>query len=150
MHSAARQNSSTPARSNLRKGILAISAVALLATLTACDQVPSLDAKDQAANKKACDSISSTWNSVSNALASTNIVAIGQAVQNVPQQVDQALTSATDNQLIFNLNALKSQAQSVIAGGQPDIGALAGTGIGLAARCSLLGSTANIQLPKFG
>jgi starvation-inducible outer membrane lipoprotein len=134
---------------NLRKVILAATAATLALTLTACDQVPSLEARDQAANKKACDSISSTWNSVSTALASGNVVSIGQAVQNVPQQVDQALSLATDNQLTFNLTSLKVQAQSVISGAQPDISALAGIGIGISARCALLGSTANIQLPKF-
>ena len=133
----------------MRKVILAATAATLALTLTACDQVPSLEARDQAANKKACDSISSTWNSVSTALASGNVVSIGQAVQNVPQQVDQALSLATDNQLTFNLTSLKVQAQSVISGAQPDISALAGIGIGISARCALLGSTANIQLPKF-
>lgn len=135
---------------NSTKTVVSVTgALVIAALLTACDQVPSLDAQDQTANKKACESISSSWNSLSSALSTANVVAIGQAVQDLPKQADIALSTAKDNQLTFNLNSLKSQAQAIIAGGQPDISALAGTGIGLAARCALLGSTASIQLPKF-
>lgn len=148
--SVARRNLSTRERSNLRKVILAASAAALALSLTACDQIPSLNPNDQAANKAACDSISSTWNTLSATLGTGNFMTIAQAVQVVPGQVDAALKGATDKQLIEALNSLKTQATSIIGGAQPDLTAIATAGVGISARCTILGSAASIQLPKIG
>lgn len=149
MLSVVQQNSPTPARSKLRRLLVPVAALTLVTSLTACNQIPSFDPASQAADRKACDTISSTWNDLSQALASTNPIAVGKALTSVPQKVDQALNVATDSQLILNLRNLKTQADSVMRGAEPDIGALAGVGIGISARCALLGSTANIKLPQF-
>lgn len=148
--SVALQNWSTRERSNLRKIILAAGAAALVVSLSACDQIPSLNPADQTANKAACDSISSTWNTLSTALGTGNIMTIAQAVQVVPGQVDAALKGATDKQLIEAMNSLKSQATSIIGGAQPDLTAIAAAGVGISGRCTILGSAASIQLPKIG
>lgn len=133
----------------LRTSLVGASAVLVVAVLTACDQIPSFNPSDQAANKTACDSISQSWNSVSSALATANFMTIAQAVQGVPAQVDTSLKGATDKQLSEAMNSLKTQAQSIIGGAQPDVAALASTGVAISARCAILGSTASIQLPKF-
>jgi len=133
-----------------RVALVALAGAALSLGLTACDQVPSLAPENQAANKQACESIASTWNSTSAALGSGNVFQLPVALLAVPAQVDAALALAKDKQLTEALGSLKVQAQSVIAGGQPDVAAIVGSGIGISARCTILGAAVDLKIPSLG
>lgn len=130
-------------------GALAVVSVLTLG-LSACDQIPSMAPADQATNKKACESISTTWNGASAALGSGNLLALPTALAAVPALVDSALALATDKQLTEALTGLKSQVQKVIAGSQPDVGSIITTGVGISARCAILGATVDLNIPKLG
>lgn len=133
-----------------RAVFVTLTSAVLAVVLSACDQIPSLNPADQAANKQACESIASTWNSTSAALGAGNLFQLPAALSVVPTQVDTALKLATDKQLTEALTGLKTQAQSVIAGTQPDVAAIVSTGIGISARCAILGATVDLNIPKLG
>jgi hypothetical protein len=137
--------------SAVRRGALvALAGTTLMLGLSACDQIPSLAPADKAANKQACESIAATWNATSAALGSGNLFQLPTALSAVPTQVDAALALAKDKQLTEALGSLKTQAQSVIAGAQPDVAAIVGSGIGISARCTILGAAVDLKIPAIG
>ena len=131
------------------KAILSFSVAVLAAvSLTGCDQIPSLDASDKAANTAACEEIGSTWETLNTALSSGNIAALPQDFINIPTQLDAVLGQATDKQLTEAVTELKKNAQSVVDGNQPDVAGFIASGVGISARCAILGASVNLELPK--
>ena len=126
---------------------LTIASIAVL-TLAGCDQIPSLDVSDQAANKAACEAVGQTWNSLNSALSSGDIAGLPLAFVNIPSQLDAVLSQATDKQLTEALAELKKNAQSVVDGNQPDVAGFIASGVGISARCAILGASVNLELPK--
>ena len=126
---------------------LSVASIAVL-TLAGCDQIPSLDASDQAANKAACEAVGQTWNSLNSALSSGDIAGLPLAFVNIPTQLDTVLSQATDKQLKEALAELKKNAQSVVDGNQPDVAGFIASGVGISARCAILGASVNLELPK--
>lgn len=144
-----RQSWFTPGLSNLRKALVgAAIAVSIGLTLTACDQIPSLDSSDKAANAAACQAVGTTWETLNAALSSGDIAGLPGAVIDVPAQLDQVLSQATDKQLTEALSGLKTQVQSVVDGNQPDLSGLVSSGVGISARCAILGATVDLKLPS--
>ena len=125
---------------------LSIASIAVL-TLAGCDQIPSLDASDQATNKAACEAVGKTWDTLNSALSSGDIAGLPLAFINVPGQLDSVLSQATDKQLTEALAELKKNAQSVVDGNQPDIAGFVASGVGISARCVILGASVNLELP---
>lgn len=134
----------------LRSLTLTTAAVAVAVTLTACDQIPSMAPADQAANKQACESIASTWNSMSSSLGSGNLLQLPATLAAVPTQIDAVLSVAKDKQLTEALTSLKTQAQSVVAGAKPDVAGIVSAGVGLSARCTILGASVDLKIPQLG
>lgn len=126
---------------------LSVASIAVL-TLAGCDQIPSLDARDQAANKAACEAVGKTWETLNSALSSGDIAGLPLAFINVPGQLDSVLSQATDKQLTEALAELKKNAQSVVDGNQPDVAGFIASGMGISARCAILGATVNLELPQ--
>ena len=131
------------------KAILSLSVATLAVfSLAACDQIPSLDASDKAANKAACESVGQTWDTLNTALSSGNIAALPTDFINIPAQLDSVLGQATDKQLTEAIAELKKNAQSVVDGNQPDVAGFIASGVGISARCAILGASVNLELPK--
>lgn len=126
---------------------LSVASIAVL-TLAGCDQIPSLDANDQAANKAACEAVGKTWDTLNSALSSGDIAGLPLAFINVPGQLDTVLSQAKDKQLTEALAELKKNAQSVVDGNQPDVAGFIASGVGISARCAILGATVNLELPQ--
>lgn len=126
---------------------LSVASIAVL-TLAGCDQIPSLDASDQAANKSACEAVGTTWDTLNSALSSGDIAGLPLAFINVPAQLDSVLSQATDKQLTEALAELKKNAQSVVDGNQPDVAGFIASGVGISARCAILGASVNLELPQ--
>lgn len=126
---------------------LSVASIAVL-TLAGCDQIPSLDASDQAANKAACEAVGTTWETLNSALSSGDIAGLPLAFINVPGQLDSVLSQATDTQLTEALAELKKNAQSVVDGNQPDVAGFIASGVGISARCAILGASVNLELPQ--
>lgn len=121
--------------------------VAVLA-LAGCDQIPSLDASDKAANTSACESVGTTWDTLNSALSSGDIAGLPAAFISIPSQLDTVLSQTTDKQLTEALTELKKNAQSVVDGNQPDVAGFIASGVGISARCAILGASVNLELPK--
>ena len=134
----------------LRSLTLTTAAVAVALSLTACDQIPSMAPADQAANKQACESIASTWNSMSSSLGSGNLLQLPATLAAVPTQIDAVLAVAKDKQLTEALTSLKTQAQSVVSGAKPDVAGIVSAGVGLSARCTILGASVDLKIPQLG
>ena len=126
---------------------LSVASIAVL-TLAGCDQIPSLDTSDKSANKAACEAVGQTWNSLNSALSSGDIAGLPLAFVNIPTQLDTVLSQATDKQLKEALAELKKNAQSVVDGNQPDVAGFIASGVGISARCAILGASVNLELPK--
>ena len=126
---------------------LSVASIAVL-TLAGCDQIPSLDASDQAVNKAACEAVGTTWETLNSALSSGDIAGLPLAFINVPGQLDSVLSQATDTQLTEALAELKKNAQSVVDGNQPDVAGFIASGVGISARCAILGASVNLELPQ--
>lgn len=149
LHFLDQQSWFTPEWLNLRNvTVVAVIAASLGLSLTGCDQIPSFDSSDKAANAAACQSVGKTWETLNTALSSGDIAGLPAAVTNVPAQLDQVLAQATDKQLTEALSGLKTQVQSVIDGNQPDLSGLVSTGVGISARCAVLGATVDLKLPS--
>jgi hypothetical protein len=58
------------------------------------------------------------------------------------------LSQAKDKQLTEALAELKKNAQSVVDGNQPDVAGFIASGVGISARCAILGATVNLELPQ--
>jgi len=126
---------------------LCVASVAAL-TLAGCDQIPSLASSDKSANKSACEAVGQTWETLNAALSSGDIAGLPAAFINIPSQLDAVLSQATDKQLTEALTALKKNAQSVVDGNQPDVAGFVSSGVGISARCAILGASVNLELPK--
>ena len=126
---------------------LSVASIAVL-TLAGCDQIPSLDASDQAANKAACEAVGKTWDTLNSALSSGDIAGLPLAFITVPGQLESVLSQTTDKQLTEALAELKKNAQSVVDGNQPDVAGFIASGVGISARCAILGASVNLELPK--
>lgn len=116
-------------------------------SFSACDQIPSLDASDRSANKAACEEVGKTWETLNTALSSGDIAGLPAAFISIPTQLDSVLSQATDKQLTEALTGLKKSAQSVVEGNQPDVAAFVASGLGISARCAILGASVNLELP---
>ena len=142
-------NLSTQELLNLPKSVfLGTTAVLTALALTGCNQIPSLNPNDKAANTAACESVSTAWETLNTAFSSGDILGLPAAVVGVPQQLDQVLSGATDQQLRESLTGLKVQVQSIVEGNQPDVSGLVASGVGITARCAILGATVDLQLPQ--
>lgn len=131
------------------KAILSFSVACIaVAALAGCDQIPSLDASDQTANKAACEAVGQTWDTLNAALSSGDIAGLPLAFINIPGQLDSVLSQATDKQLTEALTELKKNAQSVVDGNQPDVAGFVASGVGISARCAILGASVNLELPQ--
>jgi hypothetical protein len=131
------------------KPILSLSLAALIVvTLSGCDQIPSLDAGDQSANKAACEAVGQTWETLNAALGSGDIAGLPLAFVNIPAQLDSVLSQATDKQLMEAITDLKSNAQLVVEGNQPDIAGFVSSGVGISGRCAILGAAVNLEIPQ--
>jgi hypothetical protein len=133
-----------------RRALVALAGAGLMLGLSACDQIPSMAPADQAANKQACESIASTWNSMSSSLGSGNLLQLPATLAAVPTQIDAVLGVAKDKQLTEALTSLKTQALSVVAGAKPDVAGIVSAGVGLSARCTILGASVDIKIPQLG
>ncbi len=125
------------------KLVLASSAVLVLA---GCNQIPSLNPSDLDANKAACESISSTWNSMTSALSDPAQAA--GTLASFPQTLEQAGHQATDQQLDEAISQLSKVTQDFIANGQPDLSGLASATVGITARCAILGASIKLDMPQ--
>ncbi len=135
--------------------IVASASVAALATglLTGCSLIPDLAPESLAANKSACESVTSVWNSLTTALDPAALTdsgvleSSGAALAGIPAQVQKAIETSTDGDLDGALSALKQQIDAIASGAQVDLATLAQAGTGLAARCAVFGVTPNLTLP---
>lgn len=138
-----------PARIVASIGISALAA----GLFSGCSLVPDLAPESLAANKSACESVTSVWNSLTAALDPTALTdsgaleSSGAALADIPNQVQKAIETSTDGDLDSALSALKQQIDAIASGAQVDIATLAQAGTGLAARCAVFGVTPNLTLP---
>lgn len=116
-------------------------------SLTACDQIPSLDASDKRANTAACEAVGQTWETLNAALGSGDIAGLPAAFISIPSQLDAVLSQVKDKQLTEALDELKKNAQAVVEGNQPDVGGFIASAVGISARCAILGASVNLELP---
>lgn len=136
------------------KPVLVTLTVATLAFgLTACNQIPSLNAQDNAANKAACGAITGPIGEVTSALTSGDFATLATVASAIPAQVDSALSQVTDGPLTQALTDLKTQvttltvgdnsglAQFLATGTMPDLGGVTGAVAGITARCAILSAT---------
>ncbi|MBK5237481.1 MAG: hypothetical protein JJE28_00015 [Actinomycetales bacterium] len=141
----------------LTKPLLVTLAVATLAFgLTACNQIPSLNAQDNVANKVACGAITGPIGEVTSKLTSGDFVALATVASAIPAQLDSALTQVTDGPLTQALTDLKTQvttlttgensglAQFLATGTMPDLGGVTVAATGITARCAILSATPSL------
>jgi hypothetical protein len=123
-------------------------AVSTVFVLSGCDQVPSFDSSDKAANTAACESIAQTWETANAALSSGDLLQLPTAFAAMPSHVDQALALARDKPLAAALTSLKAHAESVVSGNQPDLPGVMSAAVGISARCAVLGAAVNLEIPQ--
>ena len=93
-----------PKAATATKTLLAtLAAATLVFGLSACDQIPSLSAADNAANKSACEAITGPIGEVTSKLTAGDFPGLATAAATIPAQVDTALTHVTDGPLIKRL-----------------------------------------------
>lgn len=137
---------------------LSFATVGISALLSGCSLVPDLAPESLAANKSACEGISSVWNSLSTVLdpailADPNALAkSGITIPDIPTEIQNAIDSSTDAELDTALTNLKTQVDTFAAGGvvdpsKIDLTTIAKSGAAVAARCALFGVTPNLTLP---
>lgn len=126
---------------------VALGSLAVLG-LAGCDQIPSFDATDKAANQAACEQVGQTWETLNSALGSGDIAGLPAAFTSIPTQLDAVIAQATDKQLDEALTSLKQNAQAVVDGNQPDVAGFIASGVGISARCAILGASVNLELPQ--
>jgi hypothetical protein len=141
----------------LLKPLFATAAAATLVfALSACDQIPSLSAADNAANKTACDAITGPIGDVTSSLASGDFTTLASLATTIPAQLETALSSVTDKPLTDALTDLKTQvttlatgensgiAQFLATGAIPDLSGVAAAAAGISARCTILSATPSL------
>lgn len=129
-----------------RLSLVLVSAVAIGA-LSGCSMVPDLAPESLAANKAACDAVTTVWNDLSSALESGDLLSSGVTLENVPQQLQSAIDASTDASLDEALTGLSSAVNELVAGAALDLSKLAQSGAALATRCAVFGVTPNLTLP---
>ena len=129
------------------------SVLSVSAVLTGCSMIPDLAPESLAANRSACESVTSVWNSLTNALDPTALTN-GQALQSssetlagIPDLIESAIEGSTDAELDSSLTALKEQIDALSTGAQVDVASIAAAGASLATRCVVFGVTPNLTLP---
>lgn len=141
----------------LTKPLLVTLAVATLAFgLTACNQIPSLNAQDNAANKAACGAITGPIGEVTSKLTSGDFAALATVASGIPAQVDTALSQVSDGPLTQALTDFKTQITSLAVGENsglskflangtvPDLGGVTSAAAGITARCAILSATPSL------
>lgn len=116
-------------------------------TLSACSLVPDLAPESLAANKSACETLSSVWNDLTTVLQSGNLVESASTLGALPTQLESAISTSTDPALDEALTGLKTQLDAFVTTASPDLTQLASAGASLAARCTVFGVTPNLTLP---
>jgi hypothetical protein len=130
----------------MKKTIGALSLITALG-LSGCSMIPSFDPVDQEANRAACESISSSWGTFQESVASADLFQLAGALVTFSPQVDQALNQTTDQQLRESLTQLKATAETVATGGELQPASLASAVVGISARCAVLGTVVDLQVP---
>jgi hypothetical protein len=127
-----------------------LAAATLVFALSACDQIPSLSAADNAANTSACGAITGPIGEVTSALTSGDFATLATVAASIPAQVDTALAGVTDGPLTSALTDLKTQvttltvgdnsglAQFMATGSLPDLSGVTAAAAGITARCAIL------------
>lgn len=121
--------------------------------LTGCSMIPDLAPDSLAANRAACESVTSVWNSLTSALdpaALTDGQALestGETLADIPGAIQSAIDGSTDGELDSALTALKEQLDALSAGAELDVASIAAAGASLATRCVLFGVTPNLTVP---
>jgi hypothetical protein len=130
----------------MKKTLGAVSLVTALG-LSGCSMIPSFNPADQEANRAACESISSSWSSFQESVASADLLQLAGALATFSPQVDEALNQTTDQQLRESLTQLKASAELVASGGELQPASLASAVIGISARCAVVGAVVDLPLP---
>jgi hypothetical protein len=130
-----------------------LAAATLLFGLSACGQIPSLSAEDNAANKAACEAITGPISEVTVTLSSGDLDALAAAGSTIPAQVDAALSNVTDGPLTSALTDLKTEITNLTVGDNsglskfladgtvPNLGGVTAAAAGITARCAILSAT---------
>ena len=126
--------------------LVVISSIAVGA-LSGCSFVPDLAPESLAANKAACETVSTVWNDLSSVVESGDIMSSASALEKLPQQLQSAIESSTDASLDDALTGLNSAISELASGASLDISKLAQSGAALAARCAVFGVTPDLTLP---
>lgn len=130
----------------IRPSLVLISALAVGA-LSGCSLVPDLAPESLAANKAACDTVTTVWNDLSAVVESGDLVDSATALENLPQQIQSVIDASTDTPLDEALAGLNSAVAELASGASLDISKLAQSGAALAARCAVFGVTPDLTLP---
>lgn len=143
--------------SRATKPALAILAAAtLMFSLSACNQIPSLNAADNTANKAACAAITGPIGDVTSKLTSGDYVALAAAASTIPTEVDTALSHVTDGPLTQALTDLKTQvttltvgdnsglAKFLATGTMPDLSGVTAAVAGITTRCAILSAAPSL------
>ena len=130
----------------IRLSLVVITSIAVGA-LSGCSLVPDLAPESLAANKVACDTVSTVWNDLSSVVESGDLVNSATALENLPQQLQAAIESSTDASLDDALTGLNSAISELASGASLDVSKLAQSGAALAARCAVFGVTPDLTLP---
>jgi len=130
----------------IRLSLVVITSIAVGA-LSGCSLVPDLAPESLAANKVACDTVSTVWNDLSSVVESGDLVNSATALENLPQQLQAAIESSTDASLDDALTVLNSAISELASGASLDVSKLAQSGAALAARCAVFGVTPDLTLP---
>ena len=133
-----------------------LAAATLVFALTACNQIPSLNAADNATNKAACGAVTGPIGQVTSALTSGDFATLATVASGIPAQVDTALAQVTDGPLTQALTDLKTQvttltvgedsglAQFLATGTMPDLSGVTAAAAGITARCAILSATPSL------
>ena len=130
----------------IRPSLVLISALAVGA-LSGCSLVPDLAPESLAANKAACDTVTTVWNDLSAVVESGDVLSSVSALENLPEQIQSAIEASTDISLDEALTGLNSAVTELASGASLDISQLAQSGAALAARCAVFGVTPDLTLP---
>ncbi len=126
-------------------GIAVITAT--LATMTACSLVPDLAPESLAANRDACNTVSSVWTALTSAIQSGDLTDSATALEGLPTQLQAAIDTSRDANLDEALSALKAQLDALATTAVPDVAQLASAGAALATRCTVFGVTPDLTMP---
>ena len=129
-----------------RLSLVLVPALALGA-LSGCSLVPDLAPESLAANKAACEAVTTVWNDLSSALERGDLLSSGATLEAVPQQLQSAIDASTDASLDEALSGLTSAVSELASGAALDLSKLAQSGAALATRCAVFGVTPNLTLP---